>query len=68
MVRYTFLLAGAAAVGSLPIALELRPVNLFENEQLEEFYLCSVNPKGQVSTSAIIISGGPSGVVIEVQC
>jgi hypothetical protein len=48
MVRYTFALAGAPVPGDLPISLKLQEVDIFQNEQLEEFYLCNINPKGQV--------------------
>jgi hypothetical protein len=48
MVRYTFALAGDPGPGSWRIALDLQEVDIFNNAQLEEFYLCHVNPKGQV--------------------
>lgn len=48
MVRYTFRVAGQPVSGSLPLSLELQAVNIFENDHLSEFYLCEVNPKGQV--------------------
>lgn len=48
MVRYTFALARDPRPGIRSITLDLREVDIFNNAQLEEYYLCHVNPKGQV--------------------
>lgn len=48
MVRYTFAVAGAPYAGEKAIDLDEQTVDIFDNKHLEEFYLCQVNPKGQV--------------------
>lgn len=47
MVRFAFAMRGDGGVDSTPIAIEERVVNIFELEQLEEWYF-EVNPKAQV--------------------
>lgn len=49
MVRYIFAVSGAFAGDKPDMILELQEVDIFKNAHLEEFYLCNVNPKGQVS-------------------
>ncbi|KAJ9603930.1 hypothetical protein H2200_011452 [Cladophialophora chaetospira] len=48
MVRYTLLYTGSPSQGSLPLDVEPHRIDIFNGEQLTEFYLCEVNPKGQV--------------------
>lgn len=48
MVRYIYANAVETADNCRPISLDPKEVNIFTNEQITEFYLCEVNPKGQV--------------------
>lgn len=48
MVRYTFALAGVPVQGSMPLSIKLKETQIFQGDQISEFYLCEVNPKGQV--------------------
>lgn len=48
MVRYTIALRGAPMNVSSPFIVHEENINVFNNEQLTEHYLCEVNPKGQV--------------------
>lgn len=49
MVRYIFAVSGALTGAKPDMILELHEVDIFKNAHLEEFYLCNVNPKGQVN-------------------
>jgi hypothetical protein len=48
MVRYTLAIRGIGLDVSTQMVVEEREVNIFEGEQMEEAFLCDVNPKGQV--------------------
>lgn len=50
MVRYTIALRGHVGAGAVPIIVKEREVDIFEMEQLEEWFMFEVNPKGQVSS------------------
>jgi hypothetical protein len=49
MVRYTLAIRGAPKEASVRLVVEEQEVDIFREAQLEERYLCEVNPKGQVS-------------------
>lgn len=49
MVRYTLAIRGIAKDTASEMVVEEREIDIFHEEQLEESYLCDVNPKGQVS-------------------
>jgi hypothetical protein len=49
MVRFTLAFRGAPKDESSAMSVEERTLNIFQDEQLSEEYLCEVNPKGQVS-------------------
>jgi hypothetical protein len=49
MVRYTLAIRGIAKDNASEMVVEEREIDIFHEEQLEESYLCDVNPKGQVS-------------------
>ncbi|TVY87385.1 hypothetical protein LAWI1_G005630 [Lachnellula willkommii] len=49
MVRYTLAIRGAPKEASTMMIVEEQEVDIFHGAQLEEQYLCEVNPKGQVS-------------------
>ena len=53
MVRFT--LALISQFEPLPLKLEEREIDIQHGGQLEEFYLCEVNPKGTVRPSRRII-------------
>ena len=48
MVRYTWAIRGAAKDIGSEMSLEERLVDIFHGEQIEESFLCEINPKGQV--------------------
>lgn len=50
MVRYIFAASSTFALtGGTPyMTLELQEVDIFKNAHLEEYYLCDVNPRGQI--------------------
>jgi hypothetical protein len=49
MVRYTLAIRGVAKDPASEMAVEEREIDIFGEGQLEESFLCDVNPKGQVS-------------------
>lgn len=49
MVRYTLAIRGVAKDPASEMAVEEREIDIFREGQLEESFLCDVNPKGQVS-------------------
>ncbi|OQV10802.1 Glutathione S-transferase, domain-containing protein [Cladophialophora immunda] len=52
MVRYTFALRGPPKDDSCDIALEEKSIDIFNEEQLSEHFLCEINPHGQVPVLA----------------
>jgi hypothetical protein len=48
MVRYTIALRGSAEDPASEIPIQEQSVDIFNDEQLSEHFLCNVNPKGQV--------------------
>lgn len=48
MVRYTIALQGSAKDPASEIPIQEQVVDIFNEEQLSEHFLCKVNPKGQV--------------------
>ena len=48
MVRYTLALAGKPAEEASAMAMSEQVVDIFHFGQLEETFLCDINPKGQV--------------------
>jgi hypothetical protein len=48
MVRYTLALRGEPVDAASEMTIEEREVDIFREAQLEENFLCEVNPKGQV--------------------
>ncbi len=48
MVRYTLALAGRPADEASEMAMSEEIVDIFHFGQLEETFLCDINPKGQV--------------------
>jgi hypothetical protein len=49
MVRYTLAVRGIAKDPASEMAVEECAIDIFREGQLEEAFLCDVNPKGQVS-------------------
>lgn len=48
MVRYTLALSGPPINDASTMSVTEHIVDIFNDEQLEEWFLCNVNPKGQV--------------------
>lgn len=48
MVRYTLALRGTAVDSASSMSVTEKIVDIFNEEQIEEWFLCGVNPKGQV--------------------
>lgn len=53
MVRFAIALRGDVDPGLTPIAITERAVDIFEMEQLEEWFMLEVNPKGQASSDVL---------------
>ncbi len=51
MVRYTFAVRGEPRDAEAAMVIEEQGVDLFHEEQLDEHFLCDVNPKGQVRSA-----------------
>lgn len=52
MARFTAALGAKSGEATKPISVEHRLVNVHQNENVAEWYLLSINPKGQVSSAA----------------
>lgn len=50
MVRLTLAMRGIPKDSSSEMVVEEKFVDIFKNHQLEENFLCNINPKGQVCT------------------
>ena len=48
MVRYTLAVRGQALDKDSEIQIEEQPVEIFNEEQMTEHFLCDINPLGQV--------------------
>lgn len=48
MVRYTLAIRGQAKNEAAEIIVEEREIDTFHEAQLDEHFLCEINPKGQV--------------------
>ncbi|KAK3941168.1 hypothetical protein QBC46DRAFT_383393 [Diplogelasinospora grovesii] len=57
MVRYSFALRGPPKDPSSDMTLDARVVDMMNGEQLEEWFLCDVNPKGQVPVLVSTLPG-----------
>ncbi len=51
MVRYSFAVRGEPRDAEAAMVIEEQGVDLFHEEQLDEHFLCDVNPKGQVRSA-----------------
>jgi hypothetical protein len=50
MVLYTLAIKGEPVSPDAQINVDKKEVNIFDEEQLEEEFLCEINPYGQVSS------------------
>ncbi|CAJ2500532.1 Uu.00g033850.m01.CDS01 [Anthostomella pinea] len=66
MVRYTLALAGEPRDTDSAMDIEEKVIDIFHNAQLDEEYLCNVNPKGQVPVlkSSSLVKPLPDSVAI----
>jgi hypothetical protein len=51
MVRYTAAIRGASKDTESEILIEEQSIDIFNEEQLSEHFLCEINPLGQVRLS-----------------
>jgi len=66
MVRYTYALRGPAKEGSPDLPVHDQVVDIFNQEQLSERFLCDINAKGQVSLD--ILCNTPPTYISHVPC
>jgi len=51
MIRYTLILRGPPKDPNSQISVEEKLIDIFAHEQLEKWFLCDINPKGQVRSA-----------------
>ncbi|OAL29354.1 hypothetical protein AYO22_02248 [Fonsecaea multimorphosa] len=56
MVRYTFALRGPPKNESSDIVLEEKSIDIYNEEQLSEHFLCEINPYGQATKVPVLAS------------